>query len=70
MENINGGTKKQGREEPDRETEAESRRKAWNWELMKYYCYKKTAGSLNDLKRYERLLHSTLNKQPGRSDDE
>jgi hypothetical protein len=70
MENMNGGTKKQGREEPDRETEAESWRKAWDWELMKYYCHKKTAGSPNDLKRYERILHSTLSEQLGRSGDE
>jgi hypothetical protein len=66
MENMNGRTKKQGREEPDRETEAEGRRKAWDWELMKYYCHKKAAVSLNDLKRFERLLHSALSKQPGR----
>jgi hypothetical protein len=68
MENMNGRTKRQGQEEPDRETVAESRRKARDCELMKYYCHKKAAVSLNDLKRY--LLHSTLSKQPGRSGDE
>jgi hypothetical protein len=35
---------------------------------MKYYAQNETAGSLDDLKRYERLFNSE--KTPGRNGDE
>jgi hypothetical protein len=70
MENIKERIKRQCLEEPDQEIGAEGRGNAWDWELMKYYCHKKTAVFLNDLKRFERLLHSALSNQPGRDGDE
>jgi hypothetical protein len=69
MGNKKERMKKQCREEPNRGIEEEGRMKLWDWDLMKYYCHKK-AVSPNDLKRYERLLHSSLSKQPGRGGNE
>jgi hypothetical protein len=56
MKHMKEQTNTQHREEPDREIEAEGRKKVWDWELMKYYVHKEAAVSLDDLKRYERLL--------------
>jgi hypothetical protein len=63
MEHRKGRTKKGYREEPDREIGEEGRRKAWDWELMKYYIHKKTAVSPDIL---ERLLcfENTAGEEP------
>jgi hypothetical protein len=68
MENIKEEIKKQCGEEPERNVEVESRRKAWNGEFMKYYSYKEAAGSLNDLKRLDQLFD--FEKTPGRGVEE
>jgi hypothetical protein len=57
MEYSKERIKRQCREEPKRETEAEGGKKPWGWAFTKYCVYKEEAGSPNDLKRYERLLN-------------
>jgi hypothetical protein len=68
METIKGRIKKQCGKEPGREIRAEGRSKMWNGDLIKYYAHNETAGSLDDLKRYERLFNSE--KTPEKNGDE
>jgi hypothetical protein len=68
VKNLKEQIKKQCGKEPERNVEAESQRKARNGELMKYYAHNETVGSLDDLKRYERLFNSE--KTPERKGDE
>jgi hypothetical protein len=68
VKNLKEQIKKQYGKEPEPEIEAESRRKARDGGLMKYYAHKEPAGSPNNLKRYDLLIN--FEKTPGRNSDE
>jgi hypothetical protein len=51
MENAKERITKQWREKPGRGLDVEIRKHPWNWELMKYYCYKEEVIFPNDLER-------------------
>jgi hypothetical protein len=56
MEHTKKRIKKQRREEPGRVIEVAGHKDSWNGELLKYYCYRETAISPNELKQFEQLL--------------
>jgi hypothetical protein len=66
MENMKERTKTQLRKEPDREIEAEGRKKVWDWELMKYYVHKEADVSPDDLKWHEQFLNLEKTTGEGR----
>jgi hypothetical protein len=58
MEMRNMEYAKKRRKEPEWIIEVAGHKDPWNEELLKYYCYRETAISPNDLKQFEQLLSS------------